>query len=106
MRLVHHHLLALDGADPAPVSPASGAAWEAIAASIGDAFPGAAVAPYVMLQASDSRHFAAISENVYRFLPFDLRQEELQSIHGIDERIRVSTYRRAIDFFDALLGRL
>ncbi|PZQ91759.1 MAG: acetylornithine deacetylase [Leifsonia xyli] len=96
----------LDGADPAPVSPASGRGWEAIAASIGEVFPDAAVAPYVMLQASDSRHFAAISDHVYRFLPFDLRQDELQSIHGIDERIRVSTYRRAIAFFDALVGRL
>ena len=61
---------------------------QAFAASIGDVFPDAAVSPYVMLQASDSRHFAAISENVYRFLPFDLRQDELQSIHGVDERIR------------------
>lgn len=96
----------IDGADPAPVSPASGPAWDAIAASIGEVFPDAAVAPYVMLQASDSRHFARIAENVYRFLPFDLRQEELESIHGIDERIRVSSYSRAIAFFDALVGRL
>lgn len=96
----------LEGADPAPVSPSEGPAWDAIAASIREVFPDAAVAPYVMLQASDSRHFSAISENVYRFLPFDLRQEELESIHGIDERIRVSTYRRAIDFYTALVGRL
>ena len=96
----------LHGADPAPVSPASGPAWEAISASIGEVFPDAAVAPYVMLQASDSRHFSRISDRVYRFLPFDLRQEELESIHGIDERIRVSTYGRAVAFFDALVGRL
>ena len=69
-------------------------------------FPDASVAPYVMLQASDSRHFATISANVYRFLPFDLRQDELQSIHGIDERIRTATYRRSVAFFDALVGRL
>lgn len=96
----------LDGSEPAPVSPASGPAWDAIAASIGEVFPDAAVAPYIMLQASDSRHFAAISDRVYRFLPFDLRQDELQSIHGLDERIRVSTYARAMAFFDDLVGRL
>ncbi|AYF98877.1 M20/M25/M40 family metallo-hydrolase [Protaetiibacter intestinalis] len=99
-------LRVLDGADPAPVSPAEGPAWEAISASIREVFPEAAVAPYVMLQASDARHFSRISRAVYRFLPFDLRQEELQSIHGVDERIRVSTYLRAIAFFDALVGRL
>ncbi len=96
----------IDGADPAPVSPAEGRGWDAVAASIRTVFPDAAVAPYVMLQASDSRHFASISGSVYRFLPFDLLQEELQSIHGIDERIRVSTYRRSIAFFDDLVGRL
>lgn len=96
----------LEGADPAPVSPAEGPAWEAIAASIHEVFPDAAVAPYVMLQASDSRHFSTIADHVYRFLPFDLRQEELESIHGVDERIRAATYRRAIAFFDTLVGRL
>ena len=96
----------LEAADPAPVSPSEGPAWDVIAESIREVFPDAAVAPYVMLQASDSRHFARISDHVYRFLPFDLRQEELESIHGIDERIRVATYRRSIAFFDALVGRL
>jgi carboxypeptidase PM20D1 len=96
----------LDGAEPAPVSPASGPAWDAISTSITEVFPDAAVAPYVMLQASDSRHFSAISDRVYRFLPFDLRQDELETIHGLDERIRVSTYTRAIAFFTALVGRL
>jgi len=96
----------LDGVNPAPVSPAEGRGWDAVADSIREVFPDAAVAPYVMLQASDARHFSAISGSVYRFLPFDLRQEELQSIHGIDERIRVSTYRRSIAFFENLVGRL
>jgi carboxypeptidase PM20D1 len=96
----------LEGTDPAPVSPAAGRGWDAVSDSIRDVFPDAAVAPYVMLQASDSRYFSAISGYVYRFLPFDLRQDELQSIHGIDERIRVSTYRRSIAFFDTLIGRL
>ena len=96
----------LEGNDPAPVSPAHGPAWEAVTASVNDAFPDASVTPYVMLQATDSRHFAEIANNVYRFLPFDLRQDELESIHGIDERIRTATYRRSVAFFEALIGRL
>ena len=59
-----------------------------------------------MLQASDSRHFSAISDHVYRFLPFDLSAGERAALHAIDESIRVSTYLRGIDFFDALIGRL
>ena len=94
------------GADPAPVSPSHGAAWNTLAAAIDDVFPGALVTPYVMLQASDSRHFARISENVYRFLPFDLSAAERGTLHAKDESIRVSTYLRAIAFFDRLIGAL
>jgi carboxypeptidase PM20D1 len=61
------------------------------------------VTPYVMLQASDSRHFAAISDGVYRFLPFDLRASERATLHAIDESIRVSTYLGGIAFFRRLL---
>ena len=57
-----------------------------------------------MLQASDSRHFTRISDTVYRFLPFDLTSAERGTLHAIDESIRVSTWRRAIVFFDRLLG--
>ena len=94
------------GSDPAPVSPSSGPAWDRLATVIGEVFAGAVAVPYVMLQASDSRHFSAISEHVYRFLPFDLSAGERAALHAIDESIRVSTYLRGIDFFDALIGRL
>ena len=94
------------GSDPAPVSPSHGAAWETLSAAIEDVFPGALVTPYVMLQASDSRHFARISEHVYRFLPFDLSAAERGTLHAKDESIRVSTYLRAITFFDRLIGAL
>ena len=94
------------GADPAPVSPSHGAAWETLSAAIEDVFPGALVTPYVMLQASDSRHFTQISDHVYRFLPFDLSAAERGTLHAKDESIRVSTYLRAITFFDRLIGAL
>lgn len=94
------------GADPCPVSPSSGPEWERLAGVITGVFPDALVAPYVMLQASDSRHFTRISDTVYRFLPFDLTTAERGTLHAIDESIRVSTWRRAIVFYDRLLGVL
>ncbi len=93
------------GSEPSPVSPASGEAWERLSASIGELFPEAIVTPYVMLQASDGRHFTRISEHVYRFLPFDLTTAGRATRHAIDESIRVSTYLRGIDFFRDLLAR-
>lgn len=94
------------GSEPAPVSRSDGPVWQLLADAITDTFPGSVVTPYVMLQASDSRHFAAISDGVYRFLPFDLTAAERGALHAIDESIRVSTYLRGIAFFRRLISVL
>ncbi len=94
------------GNEPAPVSRSEGAVWQLLSDAIVDTFPGTIVTPYVMLQASDSRVFAAISDGVYRFLPFDLRASERAALHAIDESIRVSTFLRGIEFYRRLLREL
>lgn len=94
------------GSEPSPASPSHGPEWDRLAGVIAEVFPDAIVAPYVMLQASDSRHFTRISDTVYRFLPFDITAAERGTLHAIDESIRVSTWRRAIDFYDRLLAKL
>jgi carboxypeptidase PM20D1 len=94
------------GSEPSPVSRSEGPVWQLLSDAITEVFPTAVVTPYVMLQASDSRHFAAISDGVYRFLPFDLRTEERAALHAIDESIRVSTYLRGIAFYRRLLRAL
>jgi carboxypeptidase PM20D1 len=96
----------LRGGDPSPVSRTEGAEWEVLVRCISAVFPAAAIAPYVMMQASDSRHFAQISDTVYRFMPFDLTAAERGTLHAKNESIRVATWLRAIDFFDRLLGEL
>ncbi|MEO6532453.1 MAG: M20/M25/M40 family metallo-hydrolase [Pseudolysinimonas sp.] len=94
------------GSEPAPVSRSDGPVWQLLSSAITDTFPGSVVVPYVMLQASDSRHFSAISDGVYRFLPFDLTAAERGALHAIDESIRVSTYLRGIAFFRRLISVL
>ena len=91
------------GSEPAPVSRSEGAVWDLLSDAITDVFPGSIVSPFVMIQASDSRSFAAISDGVYRFLPFDLTRAERETLHAIDESIRVSTYLNGIRFFRRLI---
>lgn len=97
----------LDGGDePSPVSPHDGPAWDRLAAAIHDTFPDAVVTPFLMLAASDSRRYSAISDHVYRFLPFDLTLAEREHLHAVDESIRVSTFLGGIRFYERLLRAL
>jgi carboxypeptidase PM20D1 len=94
---------AVDASEPSPVSPTSGPEWDAVVGSISAVHPAAVVTPYVMLGASDSRHFTAISDAVYRFTPFELSGEERGTLHARNERIHVRTWLRGIAFYETLL---
>lgn len=90
-------------AEPSPISSTDSEAWRALNRSIRQVYPEAVVAPYLVVGATDARHFAGLSRNVYRFLPVVMRSEDLGRMHGTDERIAVDGYRRAVRFYAQLL---
>ncbi len=90
--------------EPSPVSRIDSAGFETLHRTIRAVFPGAVVAPSVMLGASDSRHFAAVAKDTYRFFPWVLRPGDPKRIHGTDERIATADYLRGVRFYHALLG--
>lgn len=92
--------------EPSPVSPTSGRAWELVKGSIEETYSGTIVTPYVMLGASDSRHFTRISNNVYRFSPFEMSADERGTLHAKNERIRVSTFVKGVEFYIRLVSQL
>ncbi len=94
---------ALNSSEPSPVSPSNGPAWTLVRDSIERVFPDSIVTPYVMLAASDSRHFTRISEHVYRFSPFEMSTEQRGTLHAIDERMNVATFMRGIQFYRWLI---
>lgn len=96
---------AIESFEPSPVSETGCAAWNKVAASVAETWRGCVVAPYLMVQCSDSRHYGRISNHVYRFSAMDLTAEERGLIHGNNERIRVETVHRAVEFYLRLLGR-
>lgn len=76
-----------NGSEPSKVSPTQGEPWQRLKAAIGQCYPEAIVSPYLMVAASDSRHFCRISDHVYRFSGMPLSKEQLGMIHGKDERV-------------------
>lgn len=92
--------------EPSPVSPTTGAEWELLAGALAESQPEAVMVPYPQTGATDSRHFTGLTPAVYRFTPFELSKAERDALHAKNERIRVATWLRGIDFYRALARRL
>ena len=87
------------GEDPSPVSPTEGPVFQSLAGAIRQVYPTAIVAPFLMVGATDARHYARLTPNIYRFAPLPLAERDLDRIHGIDERIAVGDYLRAVRWY-------
>jgi carboxypeptidase PM20D1 len=100
-------LMALPGAaDPSPVSPTESASYQMLHRTVRAVFPGTLVAPGLMIAATDSRHFAAVSDHVYRFSPVRAKPEDLARFHGTNERIAESNLGELVRFYHQLLRNL
>lgn len=95
----------LGGDDPSPESPLDDR-FQAIANAATAAFPDALPVPYLMMQASDARHFHRRWPAVYRFAPLEMSAAQRASIHGVDERVEIASLERGRDFHIALLRGL
>lgn len=93
----------LESFEPSPISETNCPAWDKVASAVANTWPGCLVSPYLMVQCSDSRHYGKLSNHVYRFSAMDLSAEERGSIHGNNERIRVETIAKAVEFYIRLM---
>ncbi|MFM9429850.1 acetylornithine deacetylase/succinyl-diaminopimelate desuccinylase-like protein [Arthrobacter sp. MP_2.3] len=99
-------LRVVEGNDPSPVSPYSGAQWDLLEGCIARVFPEALVTPYIMTGGTDSRRFTGICGAVYRFAPFFMDAAARGSIHAADEKILLETLERGVRFYETLIREL
>lgn len=59
--------------------------------------------PALLVGATDSRHYSELARNIYRFTPTELGPGDLSRIHGINERLSLSNYFRAVEFYGRLM---
>ena len=89
--------------EASPVSPSSAQAYQDLSKVIRQIFPNTAVAPYLVLGATDARYYTGICDNVYRFTPILMSSEDMKLIHGTNERISVEGLGRKVQFFGQLI---
>ena len=89
--------------DPSKVSDISSFGFKAIQKTAQEIFPDAIVTPALVIVATDSRHYKNVSDNIFRFLPLRMTNQDLKRIHGIDERIALKDYKKVIHYYHQLV---
>nr|WP_295786320.1 M20 family peptidase [Rhodoferax sp.] len=98
-------LMALPGAvDASKVAPTDSAQYKLLNKTVREVFPDALVAPGLMVAATDSIHYSAISEHIFKFSPIRANAEDLKRFHGTNERLASKNYADAIRFYHRLLS--
>ena len=93
----------VEGSEPSPESPTDNEPFAAIRTSVAAAYPDVVTTPYVMMAATDSRHFHAYAESVYRFAPLAMDAAQRATVHGVDESVEIDSLRRGQVFYETLI---
>lgn len=92
--------------EPSPVSDFTSEAFSFISDMVKRVYPNVNAVPYIMTGGTDSKHFAKICPNVFRFGGFRFTDENRAGMHGNNEFLSVENYYSGIDFYIELLRNL
>ena len=92
-----------EGYDPTPISDITSEAYKKIKKTIVEVFPDFLPMPYPFIAATDAKHYYKISDNVFRFTPFEITQEDQKRIHALNERCDVKQLVQATQYFIRLI---
>lgn len=92
--------------EPSRSSSTDSKAYTHLTRTINQCFPEAVVIPYLMAGGTDSRHYEPIADNVYRFQPLRLTEEELALVHGTGENLTVDNVGKMLDFYKRFIETL
>ena len=95
----------LDGltSEPSRIADTESRGYKSVEQAVRKVFPQVLVAPGLVMGATDSRYYAAMTGNVLHFIPVRLRSDDLSRIHGVNERISIENYNEVVKFYMQLL---
>jgi carboxypeptidase PM20D1 len=85
--------------EASPLSPFDSPAARKLLAVLGQVYPEAIAAPYLVTGATDSRYYSGVCANIFRFSPLLYDAEALKSIHSSNERIPIDGLARMVQFY-------
>ena len=91
---------------PSPTSSFSSSEYEILNRTIKEVYPEALTTPNLVVARTDAWFYHDICNNVYRFLPIHLNDENVSCIHGVNERISTNDVQNAVRFYIRLIENM
>ena len=88
------------------VADIGGDGYARIRAALEASVPDFVVVPGLLMATTDSRHYKALTPNVYRFHPMTIDVEDAKVIHGTNERIPVAGIELGVEIVRELIPRV
>jgi carboxypeptidase PM20D1 len=93
-----------DAVEPSAVSSDSSPAFRALHESVLAVYPHVSIAPAVVVGGTDSKHYADLCQDLYRFSCIYMTDPSQTALfHGRDERIEQGNYVKTVGFYLTLL---
>ena len=86
-----------------PISDTESYAFKTVEKAIEKIFPNVVTTPYIMMGASDSRYLSRVCDNCIRFSPFTINNEQLESVHAVNENLDLTCLAPAVDFYRLII---
>jgi len=94
----------INGHNPSSFSKMNSEGYGRVTGAIAATWSEAVITPYLMIAASDSRHFCEICDVVLRFSAMALSGDDRKRIHGNDERISEGQFLEALMFYQRVIS--
>lgn len=95
----------LDPGIESPITDWNSKAFKTVEEAVSETFPGVSSSPYIMTGGSDARFMRVISDNCIRFAPFHITDEQLSSIHGLNENVDIDSLEPAVNFYKYVIKK-
>ena len=89
--------------EPSRVSQTDAFGFLQLQHTIAEVYPEALTAPFLVIAGTDAKHFEPLATNIYRFSPMIINPTNIKSFHGLNERIAVKDFKKAVKFYHRLI---
>jgi carboxypeptidase PM20D1 len=103
---IEAHIEPFIAEEPTAAAPVDSAFYETLETLASEFYPSALIVPYLMAGGTDSRYYSVLSDNILRFTPSHITDEERATIHSTNEALSVANYGRMIAYYEQLIRRL